>query len=69
MTLVVDTNPTATRRPHVEAPDLRTKDPVRYARACRARAVVLDLGGHHKEAQHQRDLADTNDRPSEENHG
>lgn len=59
MTLVVDVDPTAARAPRAEAPVLRTSDPVRYARACRARAVVLDLEGHHEEAQHLRDLADT----------
>ena len=59
MTLVIDVVPGAASEPRAAAPVLRTDDPVRYARACRARAIVLDLEGHHEEAQHLRDLADT----------
>lgn len=59
--LVVDnrsaTAVTPGERPSV--PVLRVTDPARYARACRARALVLDREGHHEEAQQLRALADT----------
>ncbi|ACZ32451.1 hypothetical protein Xcel_3452 (plasmid) [Xylanimonas cellulosilytica DSM 15894] len=58
MTLVVDARPMPASTPdRSTGPVLHTTDPDRYARACRARAIVLDLEGHHEEAQHLRALA------------
>jgi len=60
MTLAVGHVATSQQTPTQEptSPGLRTADPARYARACRASAVVLDLEGHHEQAQRLRALAD-----------
>ena len=59
MTLIVDARPEPAHEPdRLAGPVLHTTDPVRYARACRARAIVLDLEGLDEEAQQLRTLAD-----------